>query len=769
MKIHLSCAALAALLVSNALPATAAKPNESIARIDQLVLEDLQAHKLKPNPIASDEVFVRRLYLDLIGRIPTKREALAFIESKETGKRDALVDSLIGSDGYVSHHYNYFANLLRSRTNLSGNGQSVPIGLAYEQWLKRAIRENKPYNKLVYELVTASGSTWENPAIGYYIRDYGMPLDNLAITTQVFLGTQIVCAQCHNHPFDAVTQMDYYHLAAFTNGQVGTNSHPIQQKALELLKEKKGKGRNPEVEKDLRKAASEIFFPIRYNTVTQTGRSLHLPHDYKYDDAKPLSVVEPSTIMGKEAVLSESTAPVFAFGEWLTSPENPRFTKVIANRLWKRAFGVGLIEPVDDIKETTVASNAALMDYLEKLMVSLNYDLQAFQRILYRSDAYQREASPEEPVPGTPYYFAGPILRRMSAEQIWDSLVTMTVAEPDAPDSSRELLAAKRSAAVQLIAESVCDQKPAQFLKNMQEVVKFQEELSVKIEAAQAKIAKARESDDPDLVKEATKDAKLIRDELADRIEETVYRGGLASKLAPKAATPAGKGKAEVAKPGISKEVASNAKDDTLMNELAAALLAENRSFNEGMAEIVGTKSGEGIIDELVNAMFAEKEADLLRRQKQQQAREQAAWKVVSPDDKTDYRSFNKTTRDRMKRASEINSPAPTGHFLREFGQSDRELVENSSDQAAVTQSLAMLNGPSLNAITAKYSVLARDMRGEKFEDRLDTIYLTMLSRLPTAAEKAIYQEAWAADPESGSVTGIVWTLLNTRQFLFIQ
>ena len=177
----------------------------------------------------------------------------------------------------------------------------------------------------------------------------------------------------------------------------------------------------------------------------------------------------------------------------------------------------------------------------------------------------------------------------------------------------------------------------------------------------------------------------------------------------------------------------------------------------------------EGIIDELVNAMFAEKEAALLKRQKQQQAREQAAWKVVSPDDKTDYRSFNKTTRDRMKRASEINSPAPTGHFLREFGQSDRELVENASDQAAVTQSLAMLNGPSLNAITAKYSVLARDMRGEKFEDRLDTIYLTMLSRLPTAAEKAIYQEAWAADPESGSVTGIVWNLLNTRQFLFIQ
>ena len=107
--------------------------------------------------------------------------------------------------------------------------------------------------------------------------------------------------------------------------------------------------------------------------------------------------------------------------------------------------------------------------------------------------------------------------------------------------------------------------------------------------------------------------------------------------------------------------------------------------------------------------------------------------------------------------------------FLREFGQSDRELIENASDDASVTQSLALLNGPVLDAITSRHSVLSRDMRGETFHDRLATIYLTLLSRLPTSDEKTIFREAWEAEPESGSLRGIVWTLLNTRQFLFIQ
>ena len=175
-----------------------------------------------------------------------------------------------------------------------------------------------------------------------------------------------------------------------------------------------------------------------------------------------------------------------------------------------------------------------------------------------------------------------------------------------------------------------------------------------------------------------------------------------------------------------------------------------------------------GVIGKIVDAVLAEETAELARKRKMEQNRHKKAWKIDTQDEEKAYRSFVKNSR-KMQRASEINSPAPPNHFLREFGQSDRELVENASDEASVTQALAMLNGPVLHSVTSRYSVLSRDMKGEQFNDRLDTIYLSMLSRLPTPEERAIFREAWQADPGTGTVKGIVWTVLNTRQFLFIQ
>lgn len=744
-------------------------------RIDQLVVKQLRENELKPNKLTSDEVFVRRIYLDLIGRIPTRQEAVAFIESEDAEKRSKLIDSLIGSDGYVSHQYNYWADLLRARTTLSGNGNSAPAGYAYEMWLKEAIRENKPYDDLVYELVTASGSTWDNPAVGYYIRDFGMPLDNLAITSQVFLGTQIVCAQCHDHPFDEWTQMDYYHLSAFTYPLVTTNGHPLQKQALNVGKKtnrkakKKGKQADMEMtsmmaggnddEKDLKKAFSEIFFPVRFNNVVETRRQLRLPHDYQYDDANPKDKVDPATPFGNEAVLSGASSPLTAFGEWLTSSENPRFTKVMANRLWKKAMGVGVIEPVDDFKSGTTAHNPELMEYLEKLMVDLDYDLQEFQRVLYNTKTYQRESNLEEPVPGAPYYFAGPILRRMTAEQVWDSIVALVLENPDEPDVERKLLAERKVLTVQLIAEAIYDQSPRQMLENAREVSAIQKDLSEEIELAQQKVMQAREEGDPDLIRQASSEVKEIRKRLANLIEERVYREGLQDKLS----------EWEPVVFANDSESTDLSTEDAFLTELAEAVLQDDRSFDEGMSEIVGGNEGSGIVNQLVDAITAEKRDALIEQRVQNDKRQKREWGIAKDKkDRSAYRSFKQVSK-RLKRASEINSPAPPGHFLREFGQSDRELVENASDQASITQALAMLNGPTLGAVTNKYSVLTRDMKGHNFKDRLDIIYMSMLSRLPTPEERAIFRNAWEADPESGTVPGIVWTLLNTRQFLFIQ
>jgi hypothetical protein len=353
----------------------------------------------------------------------------------------------------------------------------------------------------------------------------------------------------------------------------------------------------------------------------------------------------------------------------------------------------------------------------------------------------------------------------MSAEQIWDSLVAMTVSDPDLPDPERALFADKRLAGVQLIAESVYDQKPGQYLANMRKVIAIQKELSVSIAAAESKVAEARAKGDPDLIQQASGEARRIKKELDDRIEDVVYRDGLARKLASLKGAGHVEPAVEPADGGV--EPASIA-GDRLVDELAATVLAVDRSFEEGMAALEGEGAG-GIIDELISAMFADREGALREAREARSERERVEWKVGSKEEKNSYRNFDRIIRQRMHRASELNQPAPAGHFLREFGQSDRELIDNGSRDASVTQALAMLNGPTLAAVTNRYSVLMRDMKGENLEDRLETVYLTMLSRRPTDGERNIFREAWAADPGNGTVPGIVWTVLNTRQFLFIE
>ena len=202
------------LLAGFALSAGAVETRTAAAKVDALVEKLYAPNEVKPNPITDDETFVRRAYLDIAGRIPTADEAREFLSSMGPTKRADLIDGLLDSDGYVSHQFNYWADILRITSRM--NGQDPANGAAYARWVKDAIRDNMPYDKFVNELVTAQGMIDDNGAVGFYLRDRGMPLDHLATTVQVFLGTQMVCAQCHDHPFDEWTQMNYYELAAFS-------------------------------------------------------------------------------------------------------------------------------------------------------------------------------------------------------------------------------------------------------------------------------------------------------------------------------------------------------------------------------------------------------------------------------------------------------------------------------------------------------------------------------------------------------------------------
>ncbi len=185
---------------------------DRLKRLEELVvLEEMS----RPTERTTDEQFVRRVYLDIAGRIPTYEEALRFLDSEEREKRYRLIDELVDSEAFVSHFFNYTSDLLRIRSEITPNGIPGLQGRAYMDWMKDQLRARRGWDTIVTELMTAEGTLWENPAVGYLYTDYNMLLCNVSNTFTVFMGTEIACAQCHDHPFEEVYQMDFFKVAAF--------------------------------------------------------------------------------------------------------------------------------------------------------------------------------------------------------------------------------------------------------------------------------------------------------------------------------------------------------------------------------------------------------------------------------------------------------------------------------------------------------------------------------------------------------------------------
>jgi hypothetical protein len=712
---------LACLLTSVSLQAS---PLPESQKIDQFLSQGWEKAGLKPNPPASDEVLVRRLYLDIAGRIPTLEEALAYTASKDPQKRAKLIDTLLASDGYTSHMFNYWADVLRLTDNVKGRITAE----AYEEWLKQQVKANVPYDKFVKNLLTTDGGVWDSGSIGFWQRDENK-LDHLAYTVQVFLGTSIVCAQCHNHPFDKWSQMDYYHMAAFTYGMdtksrgvdfkgSASKGMELDKKALQAMSaaEKKAYRAKMQAEKkaeeskvsredmqQVKRAMQDVMKPLRYTSAEwQEGKQPSLPADYKYPDAKPGAKVEPKTMFGQDAVIKPGETRLQAFADWMTSPENPRFTTVIANRMWKKAFGVGLIEPVDEMTDSTVASNPALMDYLGQLMTEKQYSLKSFLRVLYNTDTYQRAATTHEVPLGETYHFTGPILRRMSAEQIWDSFVTLSKGNVD---------------------DTVDDENARlhQYLDDL-----------------------------------------------------STFLGTVKSKGA--------EGLVQVAKEGRAKLDANQKQIDDMKAKLEAdkAKGIDTTAASKALAKEAATLRRASEKDILV-ALLGKERADDLRqgyRPEKPDKRPQVDPKTLASMTKEQRKEFvkayqrNSSGKDGLgltSRASEQPSPARPGTFLRTFGQSDRELIQNASDDASVPQALTLLNGPAADVINNPASKLNQAIaKAGSPSDKIVTLYQALLSRAPTANEQAILNNV-IKERGDKAVADVTHALITGSQFLFVQ
>jgi Protein of unknown function (DUF1549)/Protein of unknown function (DUF1553) len=637
-------------------PLDAAAQKSASATIDKLVNDQLAKQNLKPLGRTSDEIFLRRVYLDLMGRIPTFEETNAFLTPRTSDKREKLVKSLIGSEGYLSHQFTFWADLLRASTRL----QERYPGQAYIEWIKQALRENKPYDKMVSELLQAEGPALArgNGATGYYIRDAGMPLDNMSNTIQVFLGTQLACAQCHNHPNDKWTRMDYYEMAAFTSGTaVQKNYHEDGQKMKRGPEMRELAQKIKEAPPQVRNTVKMLSETIGLGVTDKDSASIALPHDYQYADAKPGAKVDAHPMFG-EAEIGKGTNPRAGYASWMIN--QPRFAQVIANRLWKKATGTGVIEPVDNLRDDTAASNPELMDFLTRLMVSVKFDLRKFQEVIYSTEVYQRE-SVKQDVADEAYAFQGLKLRRLTAEQVWDSLMTLAVSDID----TQKGVDAEH---LHVMYEKYKDESPQELFALAESMSNKREEatkLRADFQELKEKIAKATNGPDK---------AKLMQDmkALADRRDE------LMSQSDPL-----------LAKKGL------------------------------GVGKGTGARDGKSGVGNLL-------------------------------------------------RAAELPSPAPNGHFLRTFGQSDRQLIDNGSDSPAVTQALSLMNGLIEPDILSNRSVLtANVLKGSNAEAKAKILWLTILSREPTRQELTMAARVLASQKDGAD--DLAWALINSNEFLFVR
>ena len=448
---------IAAIVCSAACLSHAASLPES-QKIDQLLVQSWEKDKLKPNPPAPDDVMVRRLYLDIAGRIPTVEETQDFVHSSDPQKRAKLIDKLLASDGYTSNMYNYWADILRLTDNVKGKVTAQ----AYAEYVKRCLKENKAtYDEFVRDLLTTDGGVWDSGSVGFYMRDDNK-LDHLAYTVRCSSARPssarsvitILSTNGRRWTTTAWRRSPTAWTRSYGDGLnlkrpggktfVGLSKEQIKgmtkeerRKYIEDHKDEieKMKKESAENQKELAKVRDvmkDVMKPLRYTSIHSTEALPQLPHDYKYGDAKPNQTIQPKTIFGHDATPAPGETRLDAFAKWMTSPENPRFTTVIANRMWKRVFGLGLIEPVDEMTDSTVASNPQVMDYLTQLMIDKKYSLKSVLRVLYNTDTYQRMATTQEVPLGETYHFTGPMLRRMSAEQIWDSMVTLSKGSLDA-------------------------------------------------------------------------------------------------------------------------------------------------------------------------------------------------------------------------------------------------------------------------------------------------------------------------------------------------
>ena len=349
--------------------------------IDELVFANLERIGIPPSPVCDDATFLRRVSLDIAGRLPTVGESQEFLTSQASDKREQAIASLLHSPDYADYFANKWTSLLKNRRD---DASDITSNFAFHAWVRDSLLANTSYDQIVRELLAATGTVINNPTVAWYkrVKDPKQQLEDVA---QLFLGVRLQCAQCHHHPFERWSQDDYYGLSAFFS-QVGRK--PTATRGEDLIFHRRG---------------------VASAKNAKTGKSL-----------------TPSALGDSVGVISPDEDPRLKLADWMSSKENPFFAKALVNRYWKHFFKRGLIEPEDDIRDTNPPTNPELLEALEHHFVNSGFDLKELVRAITSSNAYQLSAMPNEHNSVDQQNYSRYYPKRLQAEVLLDAIDRLT-------------------------------------------------------------------------------------------------------------------------------------------------------------------------------------------------------------------------------------------------------------------------------------------------------------------------------------------------------
>ncbi|MEZ6140947.1 MAG: DUF1549 and DUF1553 domain-containing protein [Zavarzinella sp.] len=355
--------------------------------IDGFVWDKLQRLNIIPSAPAPEATWHRRVYIDIIGRFPTPTETKAFLDDRSPTKREQLVDRLLARPEYADHWANKWADLLRPNPYHAG----IKATMNLDTWIREQFRQNRPYDEMVKELLTAQGSTFRNGAVVFY-RNRRQPEELATMVSQLFLGVRLDCAKCHQHPSERWSQADFYSFAAFFS-RMG----------------RKGQGISAPIS-----GGEEIVY------VKNGGKIVH-----------PLTELEmaPTPLLGKPVEIPETidpTDPRALLVDWMLQPDNPFFAKVIVNRVWAELMGKGLVDPVDDMRDTNPPSNPALLNALAAEFRKMKFDMKKLIQLITTSHVYGLSAEPNETNAGDNRNYSRHYRVRLRAEVLLDAVCDIT-------------------------------------------------------------------------------------------------------------------------------------------------------------------------------------------------------------------------------------------------------------------------------------------------------------------------------------------------------